>query len=232
MPLQMLWTLGREPNLFVLNYFFSILLNNSNRHKMTTCRILKSISACFLFSIFLLLKGTAQSSTPMTIKTPWGNRTIWTPNATGFHTYHNQGFVNRKHNFTIVLLNDSSFQVRAKINIEDSINSIKWGKGEEQHIVVPSQTKEIYRTSIYGKLRGIPRDSCWLFLVKEGKVSTYSISSEMDNPLINYIQKGESGEILPLLPINVENMVNDNKKALALAKKGKLLRAIEMYNLQ
>lgn len=197
---------------------------------MTTRQILKTLSACSIFSVLLTINSSAQFSTPMTIKTPYGNRTIWTPSTTRFPITYNQRFVNRKHNFTIVLLNDSSFEVKAKINIEDSINSIKWGKGEEQHTVVPSETKEIYRTGINGKVRGIPRDSCWLFLVKKGKISTYSISSEMDNPLINYIQKGDDGEIFPLLAMNVEDMVSDNEKALALAKKGKLVRAIEKYN--
>jgi hypothetical protein len=197
---------------------------------MTSHQILKNSSACFLFSVLLAVSSSAQFSTPTTIKTPYGNRTIWTPSTTRFPTNYNQGFVNRKHNFTIVLLNDSSFEVKAKINIDDSVNSIKWGKGEEQHTIVPSETKEIYRTGVNGKVRGIPKDSCWLFLVKPGKISTYSISSEMDNPLINFIQKGEGGEILPLLAMNVEDMVSDNEKALALAKKGKLLKAIEKYN--
>jgi hypothetical protein len=196
---------------------------------MTNHQILKNSSTCFLFLVLLVVSSSAQYSTPMTIKTPYGNRTIWTPSTTRFPTNYNQGFVNRKHNFTIVLLNDSSFEVKAKINIEEDINSIKWGKGEEQHTIVPSETKEIYRTGINGKIRGIPRDSCWLFMIKPGKISTYSISSEMDNPLINYIQKGD-GEILPLLAMNVEDMVSDNEKALALVKKGKLLKAIEKYN--
>ena len=199
---------------------------------MTTHKTLKNPITCCLLLVMLDFTSAAQFSTPMTIKTPYGNRTIYTP-GTGMKFYnYNQGFVNRKHTFTVVLLNDSTFEVKAKINIEEDVNSIKWGKGGQQHIIVPSQTKEIYRNGINAKIRGIPRDSCWLFLIKEGKISTYSVSSEMDNPLINYIQKGEGGEILPLQNMNVEGMVMDNEKALALAKKGKLLKAIEKYNMQ
>jgi hypothetical protein len=197
---------------------------------MTNHQVLRKLIACILFSVLFAISSKAQFSTPTTIKTPYGNRTIWTPGPGMRFPNYNQGFVNRKHNFTIVLLNDSSFEVKAKINIEDSVNSIKWGKSEEQHTIVPSETKEIYRTGVNGKIRGIPKDSCWLFLIKPAKISTYSISSEMDNPLINFIQKGDDGEILPLLAINVEDMVSDNEKALALAKKGKLLKAIQKYN--
>jgi len=143
---------------------------------------------------------------------------------------YSQGFVNRKHNFTIVLLNDSSFEVKAKINIEDSVNSIKWDKGEEHRTITPSETKEIYRSSIKGKIRGVPRDSCWIFLVEKGKISTYSVSSDIENyPMINYIQKSD-GDIVSLNSTSLENMVSDNEKALVLVKKGKFLKAIEKYN--
>lgn len=129
-----------------------------------------------------------------------------------------------------MLLNDSTFQVRGEINIRDSINSLTWKKGKNEQTVLPSETKEIYRTNFTRKIRGIPKDNCWIFLVKKGKISTYSISSDIESaPMINYIQKGE-GEIVPIDPTTLEDMVGDNEKALMLLRKGDFLKAIEKYN--
>jgi hypothetical protein len=67
------------------------------------------------------------------------------------------------------------------------------------------------------KISGKPMDSCWIFFAKSGRINTYSITSEMDDPLIAYIQKGEDAPILPLTEENVSEMVKDNDEALKLA---------------
>jgi hypothetical protein len=97
---------------------------------------------------------------------------------------------------------------------------------------VPKQTKEIFWVDYLGgsKVVGKPLDSCWIFLSDSGKIRTYSLTAEMDDPMIGYIQKGENNAILPLTEENLKPMVNDNEKALQLADKKKLLKAIEVYN--
>jgi hypothetical protein len=87
-----------------------------------------------------------------------------------------------------------------------------------------------YRTNFTKKICGTPKDNCWIFLVKKGKISTYSISSDIESdPMINFIQKSE-GEIVPIDPATLEDMVSDNEKALMLVRKGYFLKAIEKYN--
>jgi hypothetical protein len=52
----------------------------------------------------------------------------------------------------------------------------------------------------------------------------------MEAPTIAYIQKGENGQMLPFTDGNVLKMIQDNERAIALAKKGKLLNAVRRYN--
>lgn len=147
---------------------------------------------------------------------------------------YNQGstIANLKHNYMIVLLNDSTIEAKTKIDINSTVNSLSWGKKDNKTIIRPHDTKEIYRIDRTGKkITGIPMDSCcWAFLVDTGKIRTYSITSEIDAPMIAYIQMGEGGEIVSLTAENLSPMIADNEKALALVKKDKLLKAIKEYN--
>ena len=79
------------------------------------------------------------------------------------------------------------------------------------------------------KIQGIPADSCWLFLAEPGRINKYGATSDL-NPLITHIQKGGNGKILPLTQENVLALVRSNEKAVSLAKKGKLLKAISCFN--
>jgi len=81
----------------------------------------------------------------------------------------------------------------------------------------------------YGKrITGIPHDSCWFFPVDTGKIRTYSVVSDIDYPVIGYIQKGADKPILPLTKENLMPMVNENARKLT--EKEKLLIAIQQYN--
>jgi hypothetical protein len=194
-------------------------------------KIYKQALACVLFVFISVYSRNifAQFITvPTKMSTPRGTITIPTQRYTPMYYNYQNG--NRKHDFTIVLLNDSVVQAKTKINIGDSIHTLEWGKKENKTIIRPSETKEIYRMDDGKKITGIPADSCWLFLVDDGKIKTYSITSETDYPLIQYMQKNETGPIMLLTKENMLEMVKDNEKASKLAEKGKLLKAISVYN--
>lgn len=186
-----------------------------------------------LFTVFLILN--CQNSfgqvvnMPRTISTPYGPATInaWQR----VPTYNRFDHVNsiRTFTFTVVLLNDSSFEVTGRINTSDSIHTLKLTR-KDGFIVRPSDTKGIYRMENESQIIGVPADSCWLFLVDDKKIRTYSVTSEIDNASISYIQKGESGPILPLTTHNVLVMVEGNEKATKIANKGNLVKAIVKYN--
>jgi hypothetical protein len=188
----------------------------------------------FLTNLFAFpIAGFSQFVTvPTKINTPYGKVTVPTQQyAPWMHHNNYSGYSNQKHRFHIVLLNDSIIEAKASINISDSVHYLEWGKREKKTIIKPAETKEIYRMDFYNKkITGIPHDSCWLFPVDTGKIRTYSIVSDIDYPLIAYIQEGNEKPILPLAKENLLPMVSGNKKAIKLAEKEKLLKAIDVYN--
>lgn len=152
-------------------------------------------------------------------------RRFWSKNA----------FNNKKYDYYIVLLNGNVVKVNARINIDDSIHTLKMGKGNEARIIKPSDTKEIYRYDWKKKIAGAPHDTCWLFLTADyynnaNKIRTYSVTSDIDLPKVAYIQKGRAGAMLPLSAENLKPMVAGNKTALQMVEKDNLLKAIEIYN--
>lgn len=141
-----------------------------------------------------------------------------------------ENIVSRRNNFTIVLNNDSVLERKAMIDVYKEVHQLKENYESEEFIVKPSDTKEIYRTTIDGrKIVGKPFDNCWIFMVDSTNIRTYSYTSEGDNAPIAYIQKDEHSEILPLNVGNLEEMIQDDKKVLALLHKGKLMKALRAY---
>ena len=217
---------------------FFILGSHLSKRKLTVM-LLKSI-AIFIFCFVCMFENISAQWMPATrtISTPRGDvkirDAVWMPRYRNYYSQKSNGkynYANRKHDYTIVYLNDSVLTVKAKINIDDSVHCLEWGKKAELNSVRPNETKEIYRLDEVGdKLTGKPLDSCWIFLTDRGKINTYSVTSEMDDPLIAYIQKGDSGEILSLTEENVKAMINDNDEALKLLEQKGLLKAIEKYN--
>lgn len=196
------------------------------------------IVACFLFTslLFYSVEISGQFiNVPIKIPTPFGPRTIqhqvYSP-WMRVNYNNNPGVSNPKYKFHIRFVNDSLIEAKARINIEDSINKLEWGKKEKQFSIKPADTKEIYRFDDLGrKISGIPHDStCWLFVVKTGKIKTFSVIADIEFPMIAYIQKGDDGPILQLTTENLVPMVADKEKALNLLRKDKLLKAIDLYN--
>jgi hypothetical protein len=192
-------------------------------------------STCILSCLIAICIGNTavlaqHFPTTTTIKTPYGPRTIQTGTYSPAYNYYNVGSSNRKHIFTVVFLNDSSVEVKTKINLNDSIHTLSWGKKGNETTVKPTDTKEIYRMENGEIISGIPHDSCWLFVAKTGKIITYSITSELDMPLIKYMQSRADGPILLITKENVLELVKENEKAVRIAENGNLIRAIRVYN--
>lgn len=189
------------------------------------------ISLCSFAVILFCLSGHAQTfSVPVRHSTPYGNVTTY--QQVGVPMYFNgNSILNRKHAYTIVLLNDSTIEKKLKIDINKKVHRLKWNENGNKRVITPKDTKEIFRIDKTGrKISGIPLDSGWAFLVDERKIRTYSITSELDDPLIGYIQKGAGSPILPLTKQNLVSMVHENERALELARKGRLLKALKKYN--
>lgn len=184
--------------------------------------------------IVLLLAYTPTTAqyinVPTKFSTPRGNITVY--ERVYMPHYQNYETVSIKHVFTIVLGNDSVITKKAKIITKDSVHTLSWNENGEKKSITPAETKEIYRMENGKKITGSPTDSCWLFPVGVGKIFTYSILSETVDPIISHIQNGSWGQILSLTKENLIPMLSDNEKAIKLVEKGKLLKAIDLYNKQ
>lgn len=197
---------------------------------------MKNVILILFVIIICPVKSFAQFiNVPTKINTPYGQKTI--PNQVyapwmKYNNFSGDVDVSQKHNFFIVLLNDSIIKAKGVIHIEDSIHHLEYGKLNDKWMVRPFETKQVYRLSGERRITGISHDSHWLFLIDTGSIKTYSVLSELDQPLIVYIQKDTSGPLLPFTMENVISLVGDNKKALKLAVREKLLKAIQEYNTQ
>ena len=193
------------------------------------------------FSFFLLGTSTqalAQFRPPTTIRTPGGNVTF-----PGFYTRPLYSFnrepISSRYKFYIVLKNDSTVVAKTKIKLRTATapSEISWREKGKKYTVTPDQTKEIYRIDYWNKkIKGIPQDSCWLFLVDtvsyEKRIRRYSMTADINQPAISHFKMEKAKEILPLKKETLEPYVEGNEKAKKLLSKNKLLKAIEELNLQ
>lgn len=175
---------------------------------------------CFLF----LVPGTCLAqqlpSPPMPV-----------PNYATAPYRYNLGIPNKHYVYTIVFLNDSSIEGKGKIDISKQVHELNCKVNRARTSIRPSETKEISRVDAEGRtLVGKPMDSCWAFLVGIGRIRTYSVTAEIDDPSIAFIQKGDFSPIVALTLENLEPMVADNEKALEFARKGRLTKAVSVYN--
>ncbi|WP_293955760.1 hypothetical protein [Sphingobacterium sp. UBA7855] len=193
------------------------------------------------FVIFLLgtsNRALAQFSPPTTIRTPSGNVTlpgVYTPR---FYSFNSEP-ISSRYKFYIVLKNDSTVVAKTKIKLRTTTapSEISWREKGKKHTVTPEQTKEIYRIDYWNKkIKGIPQDSCWLFLVDtvshEQRIRRYSMTADINQPTISHFKMEKAKEILPLKKETLEPYVEGNEKAKKLLSKNKLLKAIEELNRQ
>jgi hypothetical protein len=191
------------------------------------------------FGIFLLGTSTqalAQFHPPTTIRTPGGNVTLpelYTPPLYSF----DREPISSRYKFYIVLKNDSTVVSKTKIKLRTTTkpSEISWREKGKKYTVTPDQTKEIYRIDYWNKkIKGIPQDSCWLFLVDtvsyERRIRRYSMTADINQPAISHFKMEKANEILPLKKETLEPYVQENEKAKKLLSKNQLLKAITEFN--
>ena len=187
-----------------------------------------------LFFLFLLGTQTVVAQMiPMTyqMSTPGGNVPITT--YMYMPRYYGQQRINSfPYDYKIVLNNDSTIVSFTKIHISESVHFLKvrMKKGEKKIELHPKDTKVIYCLGNSQQLKGIPADTCWLFLTEKGKINSYSFLPELQSDLVIAIQKGNDGPIVGLTEANLTSMVIDHGEAMKYVQKKKWLKAIKVYN--
>jgi hypothetical protein len=127
----------------------------------------------------------------------------------------------------VVLLNDSVIYTGAKL---DTTSSGKKALKFNGKVITPAETKEIVFPIEEGEfLKGLPRDSCWIFKTTAGLINAYSATPETDNKNILALQK-LSGEIFPFTKELLLEWLKSDPKAVKLAEKDKFVDAIKLYN--
>ncbi len=207
---------------------------NLQLNKIMKYRIMYAIGI-FIFALLTSTQAFAQFLPPTTIRTPYGNVTTpgsYTPRIYSFNNAYSSKFT-----FFIVLKNDSTIVANTKIKFrsKDKPSELSWKEHGKKYVVTPDQTKEIYRVDVKrNKIRGIPQDSCWLFLIDtartDKKIKLYSMTSDISSPTISHFKLDKMDDILPLQKSKLEPYVQENEKAKKLVLKNQLLKAIEEMN--
>ncbi|HTJ53389.1 MAG TPA: hypothetical protein VL443_28235, partial [Cyclobacteriaceae bacterium] len=113
-----------------------------------------------------------------TMRTPYGNvhstHYVYMPHIMNNGKSHVSA--KSKYEFTVRLKNDSMFRVKSRIDISTNKHFITVKKDKQKINISPADTKSISHISKYNgyTIKGIPADSCWLFMVDKGKINSYS----------------------------------------------------------
>lgn len=194
--------------------------------------MLKRLLVFLSFALMISTDVNAQYfSMPTTIRTPYGNVTTY--NNSYMPMVFGKSIPYKKHEYTVVLKNDSVFIGKGKMNTNKGIAFLRLKSKNASKKFTPKDTKEVYRLTKDGtKISGVPsfKDSCWLFKVFEGKINEYAIVPEWNTTFISAVQKGDDPRILKITKENIVPLVSDNPKALKKAKKEKLDVALDIYN--
>jgi hypothetical protein len=171
---------------------------------------------------------------PQTIHTPYGNATIQQPMYMYRPMYFNYGNVatNPKFDFTIVLKSDSVITLRSRMEAQDKKMYVMQKEKKLKRKIFPNETKSISGySSTWGRIKGIPADSCWLFKITKGPINCYSSLPMMDIVTAIAIQKGEDGEIVSLSKENLEAITGtEDEKIKKWLEKDKLTKVIQYFN--
>jgi hypothetical protein len=194
---------------------------------MFSCKNLISL----LLSVVIYTAQAQMIPMSSTFSTPRGNitTTTWIP---GQPMYYGNGTVNPKFHFTVILKSDSVLTFRSRVEKEDINMYVLQKLKKQKRKIFPNDTKDIYGYSdIWGRVKGIPADSCWLFKTTTGAINCYSALPMIDITTAIAIQKGEDGQIVPLSKKNVEAITGtSDEKIRNWIEKGKLTKVIQYYN--
>lgn len=198
---------------------------------MKSLKLLSLVVFAITFCLSITSVHAQYVPVPSTIRTPYGNVNTTTYQYMPMYHGYGTGSMSLKHEFKIMLKNDSLITVNSRIDIQDSVHFIKYKVKGTQHVIKPEDTKEIYRYSSGKKIMGIPTDSCWLFKADEGKINSYSYVAEEGLAYVVAIQDGDVGEIVPLTKDNLMYIIGDvDDKLMRLIEKHKFNKAIELFN--
>lgn len=188
-------------------------------------------SLVLLFCLVSMALAQAQFVTvPNTIRTPGGNIAINQRIYMPIHYANSPS--NPKFDFVVTLKNDSVLTFSSKVNAEDKKMYLEQRVKKQKRKIFPDETKSIIGISDnWGKIPGIPADSCWLFKIYTRAINCYSSVPVMDAELAIAIQYGDQAPIVPLTKKNLEAITGtDDKKIVKWLAKDKLAKVIEYYN--
>ncbi len=170
---------------------------------------------------------------PQTISTPYGNvttqRAVYMP-----MNYGNYGTANPKFEFTVVLKSDSVINLKSRIESEEKKMYVIHKVKKVKRKMFPNDTREIYGySSIHGRMKGIPADSCWLFKAYSGAINSYLSLPLKDYQMVIAIQQGDDGAIVPLNKENLEATTGtEDPKIVKWLERNKLSKVLMYYNEQ
>lgn len=189
----------------------------------------------FSYFWFMMMLGNTimaqYSYVPQTIRTPYGNVTTQHAIYTPMH-YGNYGQINPKFDFTVVLKSDSVINFRSRVEAEDKKMFVLQKEKKLKRKIFPNDTKEIYGySSTWGRMKGIPADSCWLFKTYKGAINSYSTLPMKDQNAVIAIQHGDDGEIVALSKKALEAITGtEDEKIVKWLIKNKFGKVIDYYN--
>ena len=156
------------------------------------------------------------------------------------HTYYTPapstptGYVklSKKYDFTVTLTNGSVSYMRGKIDVFVSTHSLVIKSGTSKRIIRPQDTKAIHRYSLVDghKIAGVPTDSCWLFMVEDGRIKMYAKLPFEGAKAVVAIQRGENGTIVPLSRKNLIAITGEDQRLMPFIQNKEYVKAIWNYN--
>lgn len=123
--------------------------------------------------------------------------------------------------FNVVYKNDFNARYIGKIEYSNQNHSyfLKCNEGD----IYPSQTKYIYRIVDNDTVLGLSNESCWLFRIDSGEISTYSVFAGNADVYVNYIKKKEDSNLYLFDELFIRKglpkLMSDDPDALRLYKK-------------
>jgi len=157
-----------------------------------------------------------------------GHETVERDLEKGNWAYRLNNLKNARYTFILTMKDNSTREVHSKL-YADSVNNRSYVMDDQQKIYC-SQTRRISREDGSRQITGIATDSCWLFKIVSGKINAYSFLSEGAGTYsIAALQTGNSA-IQVFDERELEQMINNNPKAMKAFIKRDYLKAIEKYN--
>lgn len=140
-----------------------------------------------------------------------------------------------KYNFIVTLANDSLLTVTSKVEYLSGSGTyyLTYKKpGKPMKRLFPRDTKKLEVTDYpHFTMTGLPVDTAWLFNTDAGKINLYSTYPIYKTENAKAFRASADGPLLPLTLDNLLPQLGEDEKAMKTALKGKLHRAVVLFNL-